>query len=101
MQGSTLSDALNVAVTQVKDLSPLFNWVGNYLACSIETASELVVLIRDREGRIVGQIDIDSHTRNAFGPSEEAAVRAVADDLGRRWPTESGQMSGAPPGSNQ
>ena len=30
-------------------------------------------------------IDIDSHTPAAFGPAEEAAVRQVADELGRLW----------------
>jgi L-methionine (R)-S-oxide reductase len=58
----------------------------NYLACSLETRSELVVLIRDRDGRILGQIDIDSHTPAAFGPDEEQAVRQVADELGASWP---------------
>src|ERR1700748_1197102 len=36
-----------------------------YLACSIETRSEIVVPIR-ANGRIVGEIDIDSHDLNAF-----------------------------------
>ena len=58
----------------------------NYLACSVATKSELVVLIRDRAGAIVGQIDIDSHTRDAFGPDEERHVKAVADELGAAWP---------------
>jgi len=58
----------------------------NYLACSLETRSELVVLIRDRKGGILGQIDIDSHTLNAFGPEEEEAVRKVARELGELWP---------------
>jgi GAF domain-containing protein len=60
--------------------------VENYLSCSVETASELVVLIRDRAERILGQIDIDSHTRGAFGPEEEAAVKQVARELGELWP---------------
>jgi L-methionine (R)-S-oxide reductase len=59
---------------------------GNYLACSTETKSELVVLVRGAEGKILGQIDIDSHTRAAFGPEEEAAVRRVARELGELWP---------------
>lgn len=59
---------------------------GNYLACSLETRSELVVLIRDRKKRILGQIDIDSHTRGAFGPEEERAVKQVAQELGALWP---------------
>ena len=38
-----------------------------YLSCSIETRSEIVVPIRVR-GEIIGEIDIDSHERAAFGP---------------------------------
>lgn len=52
----------------------------DYLACSIETRSELVVLIR-RGDEILGQIDVDSDTVNGFPPGEEAAVREVADAL--------------------
>lgn len=59
---------------------------NNYLACSLETKSELVVLIRDSQGEILGQIDIDSHTPSAFGPAEEAAVKKVARELGELWP---------------
>ena len=59
-----------------------------YLACSLETRSELVILIRDRAGRILGQIDIDSHMPDAFGPEEEAKVRQVAEDLGKLWPAQ-------------
>jgi GAF domain-containing protein len=58
----------------------------NYLACSLETQSELVVLIRDKKGDILGQIDIDSHSRAAFGQDEETAVRKVAVELGALWP---------------
>ena len=58
----------------------------NYLACSLETRSELVVLVEDRKGKILGQIDIDSHTPNAFGAAEESAVKKVANELGELWP---------------
>jgi L-methionine (R)-S-oxide reductase len=57
----------------------------NYLACSLKTRSELVVLIRDAQKKVVGQIDIDSHELAAFGPQEERAVRAIADQLGESW----------------
>jgi L-methionine (R)-S-oxide reductase len=57
----------------------------NYLACSLETRSELVILVRDRKGKILGQIDIDSHTPDAFGPDEEKAVKKVAQELGDLW----------------
>src|SRR4029079_3666606 len=46
---------------------------------------ELVVLIRSQDGRVVGQIDIDSHEHAAFGPEEERLVRDVAEVLGERW----------------
>jgi L-methionine (R)-S-oxide reductase len=54
--------------------------VGNYLACNLQTRSELVVLIR-RGAAILGQIDIDSDVPDPFTPEEEAAVRQVADAL--------------------
>jgi len=39
--------------------------VGNYLACNLETRSELVVLIR-RGARILGQLDVDSDVPAGF-----------------------------------
>ena len=54
--------------------------VENYLACSPKTKSELVVLIRAGD-EILGQIDIDSHTKAAFTEQDEEAVGAVADKL--------------------
>ncbi len=74
------------AVARNEDMNvPDVRALDNYLACSIETASELVALVRAPEGRILGQIDIDSHTPAAFGPAEQAAVRRVADELGMVW----------------
>lgn len=52
----------------------------DYLACSVETRSELVVLIR-RGDEILGQIDIDSDVVNGFHDGEQAAVKEVADAL--------------------
>jgi GAF domain-containing protein len=54
--------------------------VGNYLACNLETKSELVVLIR-RGDQILGQIDIDSDVPAGFTDAHHAEVRAVADAL--------------------
>jgi L-methionine (R)-S-oxide reductase len=54
--------------------------VGNYLACNIETRSELVVLIRQHT-RILGQIDIDSDTQGPFPPQEQHEVKRIADAL--------------------
>jgi GAF domain-containing protein len=52
----------------------------DYLACSIETRSELVVLIR-RHDEILGQIDVDSDVPHGFDQEEETQVREVADAL--------------------
>jgi len=52
-----------------------------YLACSLETQSEIVTPIRVR-GRIVGEIDIDSHQRAAFPPADRAFVERCAQTVG-------------------
>jgi GAF domain-containing protein len=51
-----------------------------YLSCSSETKSELVVLIR-RHDEILGQIDVDSDVPDGFDDAEVAAVKEVADAL--------------------
>jgi L-methionine (R)-S-oxide reductase len=52
-----------------------------YLACSIETKSEIVVPIR-MEGGIVGEIDIDSHHPAAFGFADRGFVEEWARLVG-------------------
>lgn len=52
-----------------------------YLACSIETKSEIVAPIRTKE-KIVGEIDIDSHSVGAFGPKDRAFLEACAAVVG-------------------
>ena len=48
-----------------------------YLACSLETRSEIVVPIR-HQGRILGEIDIDSDQPAAFTPQDRELLEAVA-----------------------
>jgi L-methionine (R)-S-oxide reductase len=54
--------------------------VANYLACNLDTRSELVVLIR-RGAVILGQIDVDSDVPDPFTAFEQAEVKKVADAL--------------------
>ena len=54
-----------------------------YLACSLETKSEIVVPII-KDGAVLGEIDIDSHTADAFGPKDREALGAVAGVLAER-----------------
>ena len=56
----------------------------NYLPCSSETKSELVVLIRSNDV-IHAQIDIDSHQRAAFDDDAVTKVQAIADWLARAY----------------
>jgi GAF domain-containing protein len=54
-----------------------------YLACSIDTRSEIVVPIM-QGSRVLGEIDIDSDRPAAFSPSDQALVEAVAAMLASR-----------------
>ena len=54
--------------------------IGNYLACNLETKSELVVLIR-RGQTTLGQLDIDSDVPAGFMEPHHRAVREIADAL--------------------
>src|SRR3989442_38735 len=53
---------------------------GSYLACNLETKSELVVLIR-RGATILGQLDVDSDVPARFTTAHHAELKAVADPL--------------------
>src|SRR5438045_9571358 len=48
-----------------------------YLACSIETKSEIVVPIFAK-GKVVGELDIDSHVPAAFGPDDRKLCEHAA-----------------------
>lgn len=54
-----------------------------YLACSIDTQSEIVVPIM-RDGEVFGEIDIDSDTRAAFGGPDRALLEPIAAMLADR-----------------
>jgi len=54
-----------------------------YLACSIETKSEIVVPIMDGE-RVLGEIDIDSDQPAAFGAEDRVLLEETARALARR-----------------
>lgn len=73
------------AVAEERDLNvPDVDEVDNYLACSPETRSEMVVLIRDADGGpIHGQLDLDSDRRAAFDDRDRRELGVVADWLAR------------------
>ena len=68
--GTAVAEDRNQLVEDVRELD-------NYLACSISTRSELVVLIHDG-WEVVGQFDIDSDERGAFTQEDEALLDELA-----------------------
>jgi L-methionine (R)-S-oxide reductase len=50
----------------------------NYLACNINVQSEIVLPIF-KNGKLAGELDIDSHTPSAFDRHDEEFLKAVCD----------------------
>ena len=71
--GTAIAEGKNQIVADVR-------LVSNYLACSLKTPSEIVVLLRQGT-RIVGQIDADGHEPGAFDATDEALLNEVAQRL--------------------
>lgn len=74
--GAAASSGKTVVVDDVKS-DP------RYLACSLETKSEIVVPIFV-SGKVVGELDIDSHFPAAFGPEDRDLVEHCAQLVGKR-----------------
>lgn len=53
-----------------------------YLACFVSTRSEIVVPIK-KNGKIVGEIDIDSDIPNAFDSKDAVFLEKIADMLAK------------------
>ncbi len=60
-----------------------------YLACSLETKSEIVVPVFVR-GEVAGELDIDSHFAAAFGAEDRDLVESCAQVVGKRLESEWG-----------
>jgi L-methionine (R)-S-oxide reductase len=74
--GAAASTGKTVVVDDVKN-DP------RYLACSLETKSEIVVPVFVR-GQVAGELDIDSHFAAAFTPEDRALVEYCAALVGKR-----------------
>jgi|SRR5580704_19643967 L-methionine (R)-S-oxide reductase len=57
-----------------------------YLACSLETKSEIVAPVFVR-GKVAGELDIDSHFSAAFGREDQAFVEHCAALVGKKLET--------------
>jgi L-methionine (R)-S-oxide reductase len=56
---------------------------SRYLACSLETKSEIVVPIFVKK-QVAGELDIDSHFAAAFAPDDQALVQYCAEVVGKK-----------------
>jgi len=74
--GAAASEQATIVVDDV-------NGDPRYLACSLDTQSEIVVPIM-RGSRVLGEIDIDSDTRAAFGPADRRLLESVASILSEK-----------------
>lgn len=75
--GTAVAENENQVIPDVRELD-------NYLACSLQTRSEIVVLIHMGD-EVLGQIDIDGHRVNAFDRSDEQMLEKLGTLLAERW----------------
>lgn len=74
--GAAASSGQTVVVDDV-------NKDSRYLACSLETKSEIVVPVF-AHGKVVGELDIDSHFPAAFTPEHQNLVQYCAKLVGKK-----------------
>lgn len=75
--GTAVAENKDIIIDDVRDLD-------NYLACSIQTRAELVVLIKNSEGTILGQIDVDSDEKGAFSKMDREYTSQIAQLLAQK-----------------
>lgn len=56
---------------------------SNYLSCSIKVKSEIVVPIL-KDGKFIGELDIDSHTLNAFDNLDKAFLEEICSEIANK-----------------
>ena len=69
--GSAVSENIDKIITDVRNEE-------NYLACSLETRAEIVVLIK-KNNQILGQIDVDSDLVDAFDEIDHKNLKIIAN----------------------
>jgi GAF domain-containing protein len=74
--GAAASSGQTVVVDDVTNDS-------RYLACSLETKSEIVVPVFVN-GAVAGELDIDSHFPAAFGSEDQSLIEYCAELVGKR-----------------
>ncbi len=71
-----------VAVSNETFVVPDVREESNYLSCSIDTKAEIVVPIF-KDGKNIGQIDIDSHTIDPFTAEDRELLEWLCNEVSR------------------
>lgn len=71
-----------VAVSNETFVVPDVNEESNYLSCSIDTKAEIVVPIF-KDGKNIGQIDIDSHTLDPFTEEDRELLEWLCNEVSK------------------
>ena len=71
------------ARTGAVQLVPDVEAFPGHIACSSSTRSELVIPVRNGAGRLLGVLDLDSDSPDAFTEADVAALTAILDRLFR------------------
>lgn len=71
-----------VAVSGETFVVPDVSLENNYLSCSVSTKSEIVVPIF-KNGKNIGQIDIDSHTINPFTQEDREMLEWLCEEVAK------------------
>ena len=78
LTGAAISERKTVNVGDV-------NTDPRYLTAFGTTRSEIIVPVFDREGNVVGTIDVESEDTNAFGAEEQALLEACSRVIRPLW----------------
>lgn len=54
----------------------------NYISCNIAVKSEIVAPVL-KDGKFVGEIDVDSHAPAAFGKAEQELLEAICEKIAK------------------